>query len=40
VVATYNPTASDGSVKPLKARAHLLVTVPLYMDWDSREVGR
>jgi hypothetical protein len=27
-------------VKPLKARAHLLVTVPLYMDWDSREVGR
>jgi quinohemoprotein amine dehydrogenase len=40
VVATYNPTASDGSGKPLKARAHLLVTVPLYMDWDSREVGR
>jgi quinohemoprotein amine dehydrogenase len=40
VVATYNPAASDGSVKPLKARAHLLVTVPLYMDWDSREVGR
>jgi quinohemoprotein amine dehydrogenase len=39
VVATYNP-AADGSVKPLKARAHLLVTVPLYMDWDSREVGR
>jgi quinohemoprotein amine dehydrogenase len=39
VVATYNP-AADGSAKPLKARAHLLVTVPLYMDWDSREVGR
>jgi quinohemoprotein amine dehydrogenase len=40
VVATYNATSADGSVKPLKARAHLLVTVPLYMDWDSREVGR
>ena len=40
VVATYNATAADGSVKALKARAHLLVTVPLYLAWDSREVGR
>jgi len=40
VVATYNATAADGSVKPLKGRAHLLVTVPLYMEWGSREVGR
>jgi quinohemoprotein amine dehydrogenase len=40
VVATYNATAADGSVKPLKARAHLLVTVPLYMEWGSREVGK
>jgi quinohemoprotein amine dehydrogenase len=40
VVATYNTTAADGSPKPIKARAHLLVTVPLYMDWGTREVGR
>jgi quinohemoprotein amine dehydrogenase len=40
VVATYNSTGADASAKPLKARAHLLVTVPLYMDWDSREVGK
>jgi len=40
VVATYNATAGDGAVRPVKARAHLLVTVPLYMAWDSKEVGR
>jgi len=40
VVATYNATAGDGAVRPVKARAHLLVTVPLYMVWDSKEVGR
>ena len=40
VVATYNATTADGAIKPLKARAHLLVTVPLYLVWDSREVGR
>jgi quinohemoprotein amine dehydrogenase len=40
VVATYNVTTADGAIKPLKARAHLLVTVPLYLVWDSREVGR
>jgi quinohemoprotein amine dehydrogenase len=40
VVATYSGTGADAPPKPLKARAHLLVTVPLYMDWDSREVGR
>jgi len=40
VVATYNTTTADGAVKPLKARAHLLVTVPLYLNWDSREIGR
>src|SRR5437588_149238 len=33
-VATY-PQA-----KPIKARAHLLVTVPLYMKWDQPEVSR
>jgi len=40
VVATYTGTGADAPAKPLKARAHLLVTVPLYMDWASREIGR
>jgi quinohemoprotein amine dehydrogenase len=40
VVAVYTPPGGDAAAKPLRARAHLLVTVPLYMDWDSREVGR
>src|SRR5207248_11554982 len=34
VVATYQQP------KPIKARAHLLVTVPLYMKWDQTEVSR
>ncbi len=35
VVATYAPDATDGKPAPtLRARAHLLVTVPLYMRWD------
>jgi quinohemoprotein amine dehydrogenase len=38
-VATYTPEAVDGkAVKPLRARGHLLVTVPLYMRWE--EPGR
>jgi quinohemoprotein amine dehydrogenase len=32
VVATYQPEETDGP--PLRARSHLLVTVPLYMRWD------
>ena len=40
VVAAYLPPGSEASAKPLRARAHLLVTVPLYMDWGSKEVGR
>ncbi|MEP7346855.1 MAG: quinohemoprotein amine dehydrogenase subunit alpha, partial [Gemmatimonadaceae bacterium] len=32
VVATYSPT--EGGAKQLRGRAHLLVTVPLYMRWD------
>ena len=40
VVASYTPPGADPAAKPLRARAHLLVTVPVYMDWDSREVGR
>jgi len=33
VVATYTGPGADES-RPLRARAHLLVTVPLYMRWD------
>ena len=40
VVASYLPPGSEPSTKPLRARAHLLVTVPLYLDWSYREVGR
>jgi quinohemoprotein amine dehydrogenase len=33
-VATYTPEAGDAvAAKPLRARGHLLVTVPLYMRW-------
>ena len=32
----YTPEAADGKpAKPLRARAHLLVTVPLYMRWEA-----
>ncbi len=37
VVATYTP--EDGG-RPIRARAHLLVTVPLYMNWAPRELAR
>ena len=40
VVAAHTPPGADPSAKPLRARAHLLVTVPLYIDWGSKEVGR
>jgi quinohemoprotein amine dehydrogenase len=40
VVATYTPAGADPAAKSLRARAHLLVTVPIYMDWGPREVGR
>jgi quinohemoprotein amine dehydrogenase len=40
-VATYQaPAAGSAPAKTLKARAHLLVTVPLYMKWDQPEVSR
>ena len=35
-VATYTPDPVDGKqAKPLRARSHLLVTVPLYMRWED-----
>jgi quinohemoprotein amine dehydrogenase len=35
VVATYQPPAPTKVTRPLKARAHLLVTVPLYVRWET-----
>jgi quinohemoprotein amine dehydrogenase len=32
-VAVLAPDATLGTTKPLRARAHLLVTVPVYMNW-------
>lgn len=41
VVAAYQaPAASGASARPLKGRAQLLVTVPLYIKWDQAEVSR
>ncbi len=39
VVAELAPTG-DSAAKPLRARAHLLVTVPVYMAWFSSGGGR
>lgn len=37
VVATYTPESVDGKpAKPVRARSHLLVTVPIYMNWEQR----
>jgi len=41
VVASFQaPPAGASAAKTLKARAHLLVTVPLYIKWDQSEVSR
>jgi quinohemoprotein amine dehydrogenase len=40
VVATYEPPGANPTDRPLRARAHLLVTVPLYMRWEAVEAGR
>jgi quinohemoprotein amine dehydrogenase len=40
-VASYQaPGSSGAAARALKGRAHLLVTVPLYIKWDQPEVGR
>ena len=41
-VATFTPDAVDGkTAKPLRARGHLLVTVPLYMRWEpTNQAGK
>ncbi len=40
IVATYSPEGSDKTAKPLRARAHLVVTVPLYLKFDQPEVSQ
>lgn len=35
VVATYNGDNAPGAPRPLRARGHLLVTVPLYVRWNA-----
>jgi quinohemoprotein amine dehydrogenase len=41
VVASYlAPGAAGAPARPLKGRAHLLVTVPIYIKWDQAEVSR
>jgi quinohemoprotein amine dehydrogenase len=37
VVGALPPDAALGTTKPLRARAHLLVTVPVYMNWFTHE---
>ena len=39
-VATLAADDKAGVLKPIRGRAHLLVTVPLYMKWDQPEVSR
>jgi quinohemoprotein amine dehydrogenase len=40
-VATYTPEpVGDAAAKTLRARAHLLVTVPLYMIWEEPGLPR
>ena len=40
VFATYTPPKGRPEDKPVRARAHLLVTVPLYMRWEPMEYSR
>ena len=43
VTAVFNRSGKDKDgkdLRPLRARAHLLVTVPLYMRWDQPEVSK
>jgi hypothetical protein len=39
-VAELAPTGTGAAAKPLRARAHLLVTVPVYMAWFNSEGGK
>ena len=40
VVAELTPAEAKTAAQPLRARAHLLVTVPVYMAWFETEGGK
>jgi quinohemoprotein amine dehydrogenase len=40
VVAELTGGDARSGAKPIRARAHLLVTVPVYMNWFQGDVGR
>lgn len=40
VVASYQRPGAAPSEKAMRARAHLLVTVPLYIEWGPKELGK
>lgn len=40
VVAAYKPKEAAKDAQPLKAKSHLVVTVPLYIRWDQPEVAK
>src|SRR5262249_47119121 len=40
IVASYKPKDAPGDSAPLKARAYLVVTVPLYVRWDTPELSK
>ena len=40
VIAEFTGADRRDAIRPLRARAHLLVTVPLYMAWFESEAGR
>jgi quinohemoprotein amine dehydrogenase len=40
VVATYTPPGRATAGLPMRARSHLVVTVPLYMRWDFFTLGQ
>lgn len=39
VVATYKPEGAEKDAKPITGRAHLVVSIPLYVRWDQPEVA-
>jgi quinohemoprotein amine dehydrogenase len=40
VVASYMPKGAAKDAPPLRARSHLVVTVPLYIRWDTPEISK
>jgi quinohemoprotein amine dehydrogenase len=40
IIATYQPLGADKAAKPIRARAHLVVTIPIYLKFDQPEVAQ